>query len=243
LEICYITPVKKRKLAVILLAILGVAAFARPRAGKADATTQPSTRPAPSAQLKKSADDRADSIVGKLAIDDPAKAARVHDILAGQIIALHEWHQANDAQVKQLGKTGGGPELDSIETTRHALHDAFLAKLSAELTSDQIDTVKEKLTGGQMTATLRNYPEIVPNLTDEDKEMIAKTLLEAREEAMDSGSKTERIAIFKKYKGKINNYLNAHGHNTAQAYKDWGAAQKAKQSGASTQPGGSPSEN
>jgi hypothetical protein len=235
--------VKKRNLAVILFAMLGVTAFAPPREVKADATTQPSTRPAPSAQLEKSANDRADSIVGKLGIDDPAKAARVHDILASQMIALHEWHQANDAQVKQLGKAGGGPELDSIEATRHALHDAFLAKLSAELTSDQIDTVKEKLTGGQMTATLRNYPDIVPNLTDDDKAMITKTLLEAREEAMDSGSKNERIAIFKKYKGKINNYLNAHGHNTAQAYKDWGAAQKAKQSGASTQPGGSPSEN
>jgi hypothetical protein len=235
--------VKTRKLAVILIAALGVAALSPRRDAKADATTQPSTRPAPSAQLEKSASGRADSIVEKLGIDDPAKAARVHDILAGQFIALHDWHQANDAQVKKLSKAGGGPELDSIEATRHALHNAFLAKLSTELTPDQIDAVKERLTGGQMTATLRNYPEIVPNLTEDDKAMITKTLLEAREEAMDSGSKNERIAIFKKYKGRINNYLNAHGHNTAQAYKDWGAAQKAKQSGASTQPGGSPSDN
>ena len=129
---------KTRKLAVILIAALGVAALSPRRDAKADATTQPSTRPAPSAQLEKSASGRADSIVEKLGIDDPAKAARVHDILAGQFIALHDWHQANDAQVKKLSKAGGGPELDSIEATRHALHNAFLAKLSTELTPDQI---------------------------------------------------------------------------------------------------------
>jgi hypothetical protein len=85
-------------------------------------------------------------------------------------------------------------------------------------------------------AALRNYPMIVPNLTDEEKAVVATMLEQARDEAIDSGSKTERIAIFKKFKGRINIYLNGHGHNVAQAYKDWGAAQKAKQAGAASQP-------
>jgi Protein of unknown function (DUF3826) len=228
---------KPNKLAAILVAILSIGTFGPIRMAAADATTQPSTQPAPvSAQFDKSASDRADSIVRDLQIDESAKAARVHDIITSQLVALHQWHQTNDAQVKQLTKAGGGQDLDRIEATRHDLHNAFLAKLSAELTPDQIDTVKEKLTGGQMTATLRNYPEIIPNLTDDDKAMIAKTLLEAREEAMDSGSRTERIAIFKKFKGKINVYLDAHGHDVKQAYKDWGAAQKAKQAAAASEP-------
>jgi hypothetical protein len=232
------------KLAAILGAVLSIGAIGPARIAEADAMTQPTTQPAPvSAQFEKSAEGRADSIVRDLQIDDSAKAARVHDAITNQLVALHQWHEANDAQVKQVTKAGGGPDLDRIEATRHDLHNAFLAKLPADLTPDQIDTVKEKLTGGQMTATLRNYPEIIPNLTDDDKAMIAKTLLEGREEAMDSGSRTERIAIFKKYKGKINVYLDAHGHDVKQAYKDWGAAQKAKQAGASTQPAANQTDN
>jgi Protein of unknown function (DUF3826) len=91
-------------------------------------------------------------------------------------------------------------------------------------------------------AALRNYPMIGSNLTEEEKAMVATMLEQARDEAIDSGSKTERIAIFKKYKGRINIYLNGHGHNVAQAYKDWGAAQKAKQAGAASQPAGASDE-
>jgi len=38
-------------------------------------------------------------------------------------------------------------------------------------------------------------------------------LKEARELAIDGGSAEEKTAIFGKYKGKINNYLSAQGHN------------------------------
>jgi len=238
---------KTKKLPVILAAILsfGVLVFWSQAKTNGDATTQPATQPSEApAQIEKSASSRADSIVRSLNIDDSAKAARVHDILVDHAVAMYQWHQTNDARVKQLNKTkDGSDELSSIQATRQTLHDAFLAKLSAELTPEQIDTVKEKLTGGQMMATVRNYPVIVPNLTDDDKAMILKILMEAREEAMDSNSRTERIAIFKKYKGKVNNYLNAHGHNVAQAYKDWGAAQKAKQAGTTTQPAANQAEN
>jgi hypothetical protein len=48
----------------------------------------------------------------------------------------------------------------------------------------------------------------------------------AREEAMDGGSAGEKSAIFQKYKEQINDYLNAHGHDVAQAYKDWNAKQE-----------------
>ena len=48
------------------------------------------------------------------------------------------------------------------------------------------------------------------------------------EEAMDAGSANEKSAVFKRYKGKINNYLSAEGHDVKQAYKDWGEKQKTR---------------
>ncbi|MGH7993638.1 MAG: DUF3826 domain-containing protein, partial [Limisphaerales bacterium] len=59
-------------------------------------------------------------------------------------------------------------------------------------------------------------------------------LKEGREEAMDAGSSKEKAVIIKKYKGKINIYLTAHGHDVGKAYKDWGARQKAKAAAAAT---------
>jgi uncharacterized protein DUF3826 len=198
----------------------------------ADATTQPSEA---SAATDSGAAGRADSVVKSLKIDDPAKAARVHDAILDELVAIHQWHTDNDDRIKELGKNGGD-ELDQIQAKRHALHDAFEAKLSADLTPEQMETVKEKLTGGQMMATYHNYPEIVPNLTDEEKAKILEILKEGREEAMDAANKKDRIAIFKKYKGRINIYLNANGHNVGQSYKDWGKAQKANKAGATTEP-------
>jgi hypothetical protein len=204
----------------------------------------PATQPA---GPESSYDKRADSIVASLDLDDSAKAAHVHDTLVSQLQAIRAWHAANDASRKSLSTThpsdAQADQLKQIQDSYQALHDHFITTLSADLSSEQIDKVKEKMTGGQMTATLRNYPDIVPNLTDEEKAMVQKLLEEARDEAIDSGSKNERIAIFKKYKGKINVYLDAHGHNVAQAYKDWGAAQKAKRNAATTQPEANATEN
>jgi hypothetical protein len=199
------------------------------------ATSQPAA--APDAEFAQSANSRAESIIKGLSIDDAAKADRAQAALAKFLINIHEWHATNDQKIKELGKDpAGAAEVATLQDERHAIHDAGMKALSAELTPEQLDHVKEKLTGGQMTATVRNYPAIVPNLTDEDKAMIAKTLLEGREEAMDAANKNDRIAIFKKYKGRINNYLDAHGHNVKQAYADWGAAQKKKAAGATTKP-------
>jgi hypothetical protein len=228
---------------LILIGLLtGATALCLPRGASADdASTQPSgALAAPSAEVEKSINARADSIVKNLNLEDPAKSARVHDSITSYLLAIHQWHQQNDAHLKQLGKSGGN-ESDQIQAQRHAIHDAFITKLSADLSPEQMDTVKEKLTGGQMMATYHNYPEIVPNLTDAEKAKVLEVLKQAREEAMDSGSRNERIAIFKKYKGQINNYLNANGHNVAQDYKDWGKAQKAKQAAATqsaTEPAG-----
>ena len=43
----------------------------------------------------------------------------------------------------------------------------------------------------------------------------------AREEAIDGGSANEKSEIFQMYKNQINDYLDAHGHDVAKAYKDW----------------------
>ena len=61
----------------------------------------------------------------------------------------------------------------------------------------------------------------------------------AREKAIDGGSADEKSAIFKKYKGRINNYLSTQGIDMKQAEKAWGQKQKQQQAATkATQPAG-----
>ncbi len=169
---------------------------------------------------------RTAKILDALALTDTNQIARVHAIILAQWRALRAWHDENDPKIKAAGTDTNA--VARIQSTLKDLHNGYLERLSDNLTPAQVETVKDKMTSGVVQATYNAYLEIVPNLTEMDKAKILELLKEGREEAMDGGNTKEKAAIIKKYKGRINIYLNAHGHNVSQAYKDWGAAQKAK---------------
>lgn len=171
-------------------------------------------------------ENRAVNIMNALALSEPNKAIGVHDIVFAQCQALSAWHNENDPKLKAAKSDTN--TVNQIQASLKQLHDQFITKLSENLTPSQIEIVKDKMTHGVVQVTYNAYLEIVPNLTDADKAKILELLKDGREEAMDAGSSKERAVIIKKYKGKINNYLNAHGHDVAKAYKDWGAKQKGK---------------
>jgi Spy/CpxP family protein refolding chaperone len=191
---------------------------------------------------------RAQGVLEALNLRDSAKAAKVHDAVVAQYRALRTWHGANDATLKALGEElpkAGGEQAKAIEEQVRrlkeplkALHDRYLVELSAQLTPEQVEKVKDQMTYNKVRVTYDAYCEIVPNLTARDRARILELLKEAREEAMDAGSAAEKAAVFKKYKGRINNYLSAEGHDVGKAYRDWGAKQRAKEGAQQTPPAG-----
>lgn len=182
--------------------------------------------------------ERADDIVEKLGIDDPAKATRVRDIIARQYRDLRDIHDARDARVAAIKKKAGtdkkaadaGVQAATSEANLKldALHKTFLGRLHAELTPEQVDRVKDGLTYGVAPMTYGVYMEMLPNLTEAQRMQIKAWLYEAREYAMDAGTANEKHGWFGKYKGRINNYLAAAGINMKQAEKDL-AARRAKE--------------
>ena len=215
---------------LILGAALAAAGFCAAPAQAAKKS--PSTKPAAltpeeqEAKYSQAISKRADDILAALDLKDSAKAARVKDIIVNQYRALRDWHDANDARIKALAKEPGSDEAKQIAASRKVLHDQFLSQLSAELTPEQIETVKDKMTYNKVEVTYKAYTQIVPDLSEQDKAKILEFLKQAREEAIDGGSAEEKSTIFKQYKGKINNYLDSTGHNVSKAYKDWGQKQK-----------------
>jgi hypothetical protein len=168
---------------------------------------------------------RAQAVLELLKLQDPKKAARVHGAVIAQYRALRAWHDAHDAELKKLGeqlrKADAGQAEAIKEKVRQAKaslktqHDRFLAELAAALTPAQVEQVKDQMTANRVQVTYRAYCEAVPNLTEPQKTRVLELLKEAREEAMDGGSANEKTAIFKNYRGKINNYLSAQGHDAA----------------------------
>jgi ERCC4-type nuclease len=177
------------------------------------------------AAYTKAIEQRTADILSVLGLNDPAKAARVHDAIVEQYRSLNAWQTADEARLKELAGKGQNAaargELDQIMATRKALHERFLARLAPELTLGQIEQVKDKMTYNKEKVTYDAYCEIIPSLSAEQKAKILEFLKQAREEAMDGVSANEKSAIFKKYKGRIANYLSAQGVDEAKARKEW----------------------
>src|SRR5262249_9754562 len=107
-------------------------------------------------------------------------------------------------------------------------HDAYIAQLKKELTNEQVEQVKDGMTYRVLPITYTAYQEMIPTLTEAQKQQIYTWLLEAREYAMDAESSDKKHQWFGKYKGRINNYLSAAGYDLKKEEEGWAARRKAK---------------
>ena len=150
---------------------------------------------------------RVADILAVLNLPEPTKHKNVHDLLVAQYRALNEWHNANDAK----RKAAKGEKVEQLKSSLKAIHEKFIPSLSAELSPEQVEQVKDKMTYGKVQFTFAGYLAAYPDLKDEHKSKVLELLKQAREEAIDGGSSDEKSAIFNRYKGKINNYLSSQG--------------------------------
>lgn len=174
--------------------------------------------------------ERAAKIVEKLGIDDTVTAERTRDLIALQYWDLSQIHDARDAAINSAranARDNLNAASTAIESAKneadaaiYRLHAAYLAKLSVELTPEQVDGVKDGMTYGVAKITYNVYMKMCPDLDDDQKKQILAWLTEARELAMDQGSSKEKHGVFGKYKGKINNYLSATGYDLKEAEKN-----------------------
>jgi len=183
--------------------------------------------------------ERADKIVSPLAIADSAQAVRVRGLIVDQYRNLRTIHDALETKTAEAENVPGdrtvaeawiGVARKDADLKLFGLHRRFVAQLSAELTPEQLEQVKDGMTYGVLNVTYRAYVELLPTLSDEQRKVIRAQLVEAREYAMDAGSAEEKHAWFGKYKGRINNYLSAEGYDLKQAEKELSARRKAARS-------------
>jgi seryl-tRNA(Sec) selenium transferase len=161
------------------------------------------------AKYTQAIEGRTAAILKILDLSDTNKIVNIHRIIIAQYRALNAWHDANDAKLKAARKDTNA--VEQISASLKTLHNDFLSKLAENLTPQQVDQVKDKMTYGKVQFTYAGYLAQYPDLSEANKEKILEFLKDARELAMDGGSAEEKTAIFQRYKGKINNYLSKQG--------------------------------
>ena len=185
--------------------------------------------PEEKAKYVKSITERADKIVANLGIADAKKAEKVRNIIRDQYSNLNDIYSVRDLKAKEIKSKleGNKVERDSALVKQNRgvmeslakLHNKYISKLSAHLSQDQIDLVKNGMTYNVLPITYKAYQEEILTLT------------EAREYAMDAESSDKKHAWFGKYKGRINNYLSAAGYDLKKEGIEWEKRRKAKAQG------------
>lgn len=170
---------------------------------------------------------KADKLLKAAAVDAAdAKAAPAKTILSDWIVAMNEWHTAHDKEIASLwsqwskARSGDAKDefpaeviaykIDAVYDDLRPAYKAFIDKLSATLSTDQVDAIKEhwsRSPGNQRT--YEAYLQIDPELTDAQKQVIRDRLLRAREDAMLTDSDKEIVNIYKRHKLKVEQFIGA----------------------------------
>lgn len=167
-----------------------------------------SLAPPPTAASDAALNKRVSGLVDSLDLKDAARQERVRTALTTDLRAVRDAHNA-------------GLQLDPI------VHSSFIASLQADLTPEQVESIKDKLTANKLPITLKAYHQILPDLKPQDEAKILDWLKRAREQSLDVKNVDEMTPVFKKYKTEIEHYLDSRGYNWAKSYKAFVNSQKA----------------
>jgi hypothetical protein len=185
--------------------------------------------------------ERSAKIVANLGITDVKKTEKVTGLIRDQYSELNDIYADRDTHIKDIkeknkdNKVGRDSALAkenrAVEALLNRQHKKYIGKLSAQLTSEQVDLVKNGMTYNVLPITYKAYQEEILTLTEDQKKQILIWLTEAREHAMDAESSDKKHAWFGKYKGRINNYLSAAGYDLKKEGIEWEKRRKAKTEG------------
>lgn len=184
---------------------------------------------------------RAEKIAAVLNINDAAKQEKVSNIIRDQYSNLNDIYTERDENIKAIKEANAenkavleaakNQQIAKTEAKLARLHKKYLSKLSARLSPEQIEQVKNGMTYSVLPITYKAYQAQIPALSDEQKKQILVWLTEAREHAMDAESSEKKHAWFGKYKGRINNYLSAAGYDLKKEGQEWEKRRKSTAKG------------
>jgi hypothetical protein len=182
---------------------------------------------------------RAAEWVRSLHLNDPAREARVQEVITTHLKAVRDWHNDHPFTGVPAGiNPVTGKPLSSLDrqviadsALPRSVHEALMAGLRKDLKDEQVEAILDKYTVGKVAFTMAAYRAIVPNLTPQEEAAILGLLKQAREQAVDFKTMKEISVIFEIYKTRCEQYLNANGRDWKALYKAYTDAIKARKAG------------
>jgi len=178
--------------------------------------------------------------VAELKLNDPAKEARLKEVISVHQKAVLDWHNSHSYTLVPEGvNPRTGDKLSTLDrqmivdsSMPKSVHENLMSGLRKDLSEEQVEFIMDKYTIGKVAFTMKAYKEIVPNMTQKEEETIMGFLKQAREMAVDHKNMNQISAVFEIYKTKSEQYLNANGRNWRTMYKTYTDALKAKKAAA-----------
>jgi hypothetical protein len=202
------------------------------------------------AKAKSDADleNKAAEWVGSLNLNDPAREARLKEVIVAHLKTVRDWHNEHPFATVPAGiNPVTGKRLSDLDrqviansAIPHSVHDKLMAGLREDLDEPQVEAILDKYTVGKVAFTMAGYRAIVPDLTAEEATVILGFLKQAREEAVDYKNMNQISAIFEIYKTKSEQYLNSKGRNWRQLYQAYTDAAKARKAAGTNAPAAKP---
>jgi hypothetical protein len=224
-----------KKLSIFCIALLcafsGYNATAQTQSNSGVKTVLQTEKAAETEQEKKAGEWAAE-----LKLNDPAKEARVKNVIATHLTAIRDWNNSHPHTTVPAGINPlTGVKLSELDrqiiansAMPESIHQDLMSGLKKDLSEEQVELVLDKYTIGKVAFTMAGYKAIVPNLTAEEEAKILGFLKQAREQAVDYKNMKQISAIFEIYKTKSEQYLNSNGRSWKEMYKTYTDGVKAK---------------
>lgn len=153
--------------------------------------------------------NRSQKIVDGLQLDDKKTARNVRNIIANRYFLLNDIHEANK------------DNNDKRDAELYKHHFELASALALYLNDEQIDAVKDGMTFGRLKRDYQATQDMIPSLSDFEKQQILIWLKEAREFAMDAADSKGKHFWFDKYRGRTNNWLSSRGYDLKKERDEW----------------------
>ena len=173
---------------------------------------------------------RSQKIVDGLQLTDQKQARAVRNIIANRYFLLNDIHEvcAKRTQYAKDSVQGKGHRQRIIESAQrrrdaelYKHHFELASNLAVYLTDEQIDAVKDGMTFGRLKRDYQATQDMIPTLSDYEKQQVLIWLKEAREFAIDAADSKGKHYWFDKYRGRTNNWLSARGYDLKKERDNW----------------------
>lgn len=175
------------------------------------------------------AQQKANKILAKLSLPDDSVRNNVYVIITNRYLELREIHIAYEErnkaiEIKEWPEGGKEMELErsyyQYNSDLYRSRFGYVAWLSFYMDEQQVEVVKNAMTYNMFHVRYNDFLDLIPDLTDAEKNRVHHWLIEAREFSMDFETPRKMRQMFTKYRGRINNYLSARGYDLRKATEE-----------------------